>query len=311
MEPRILGLHHVTAIAGNAQRNHDFYTRVLGLRFVKKTVNFDDPGTYHLYYGDETGAAGTILTFFPWAHITPGRRGTGQATEIGYSVPAGSFAFWMERFDAHGVTYNQPSEKFGESYLTFLDPDGLKLELIVSKTDDPRTPWTTPEVGTDVATRGFHTVTLTLANAKGTAEILTDVFGYTLLEQHVNRSRYVTDTVQGAAYIDLVEVAGEPPSITAGGSVHHIAFRVKDNEAELYFRKKLLEKGLQPTPQIDRDYFHSVYFREPGGVLFEIATENPGFTVDEPLAELGTHLMLPKQHESRRTQLEASLPPIS
>ena len=310
MEPRILGLHHVTAIAGNAQRNHNFYTSVLGLRFVKKTVNFDDPGTYHFYFGDETGSAGTILTFFPWAHITPGRRGIGQATEIGYSVPAGSLDFWMERFAAHSVTHTQPGEKFGEQYLSFLDPDGMKLELIVSKTGDPRTPWATPEVGADVATRGFHTVTLTLASAKATAEILTDVFGYTLLEQHVNRHRYATDTVQGAAYIDLVEVPDEAASVTAGGSVHHIAFRVKDDEAELYFRKKLLDKGLQPTPQIDRDYFHSVYFREPGGVLFEIATENPGFTVDEPLNELGTHLMLPRQHEHRRALLETRLPQI-
>jgi len=310
MEPRILGLHHVTAIAGNAQRNFDFYTKVLGLRFVKKTVNFDDPGTYHFYFGDETGSAGTILTFFPWERITPGRRGTGQATEVGYSVPAGSLDFWMKRFEQHGVTYNKPAEKFGEQYLTFLDPDGLKLELIVSKTEDPRTPWTTAEVSADVATKGFHTVTLTLASIKATAEILTDVFGYTLLESHVNRHRYVTDTVQGAAYIDLVEVPGEARSVTAGGSVHHIAFRVQNDEAELYFRKKLIEKGMQPTPQIDRDYFHSVYFREPGGVLFEIATDNPGFTVDEPLAELGTKLKLPKQHERLRSQLEASLPPI-
>jgi glyoxalase family protein len=310
MEPRILGLHHVTAIAGNAQRNFHFYTKVLGLRFLKKTVNFDDPGTYHFYFGDETGSAGTILTFFPWEHITPGRRGIGQATEVGYSVPAGSFDFWMKRFEEHGVTYNKPSEKFGEQYLTFLDPDGLKLELIVSKTADPRTPWATAEVGAEVATKGFHTVTLTLANIKATAEILTDVFGYTLLEQHVNRYRYVTDTVPGAAYIDLVEVPGEARSVTAGGSVHHIAFRVKDDAAELFIRQKLIEKGLQPTPQIDRDYFHSVYFREPGGVLFEIATENPGFTVDEPLAELGTGLKLPKQHEHLRARLEASLPPV-
>jgi len=311
MEPRILGLHHVTAIAGNAQRNFDFYTKVLGLRFLKKTVNFDDPGTYHFYFGDETGSGGTILTFFPWANITPGRRGIGQATEIGYSVPAGSFDFWMKRFDAHGVTYNKPSEKFGEQYLTFLDPDGLKLELIVSKTADLRTPWTTAEVGAEVATKGFHTVTLTLVSIKATAEILTDVFGYTLLEQHVNRYRYATDTVQGAAYIDLVEAPGEARSVTAGGSVHHIAFRVKDDEAELAIRKKLIEKGLQPTPQIDRDYFHSVYFREPGGVLFEIATENPGFTVDEPLAELGTGLKLPKQHEHLRARLESILPRIN
>ncbi|MFD1873026.1 ring-cleaving dioxygenase [Hymenobacter bucti] len=311
MEPRILGLHHVTAIAGNAPRNYDFYTRVLGLRFLKKTVNFDDPGTYHFYFGDETGSAGTILTFFPWEHITAGRRGTGQATEIGYSVPAGSLDFWMQRFDANGITYNKPSEKFGERYLTFLDPDGLKFELIMSKTPDARTPWTTAEVSAEVATKGFHTVTLTLSSTQATAEILTDVFGYTLLEKHVNRSRYVTDTVPGGAqYIDLVEASGEARAITAGGSVHHIAFRVKDDEAELYFRQKLVARGLQPTPQIDRDYFHSVYFREPGGVLFEIATDNPGFTVDEPLAELGTHLMLPTQHEHLRPQLTQRLPSV-
>ena len=311
MEPRILGLHHVTAIAGNAQRNYDFYTRVLGLRFLKKTVNFDDPGTYHFYFGDEHGSAGTILTFFPWEHITAGRRGTGQATEIGYSVPAGSFDFWMQRFQANGITYNKPSEKFGERYLAFLDPDGLKFELIESKTPDPRTPWATPEVGADVATKGFHTVTLTLADPTRTAEILTEVFGYTLLEQHVNRSRYVTDTVPGGAqYIDLVAAPGEARAITAGGSVHHIAFRVQDDAAELFFRQKLVARGLQPTPQIDRDYFHSVYFREPGGVLFEIATDNPGFTVDEPLAELGTHLMLPTQHEHLRAQLAQRLPKI-
>lgn len=311
MEPRILGLHHITAIAGNAPRNYDFYTRVLGLRMVKKTVNFDDPGTYHFYFGDETGSAGTILTFFPWEHITAGRRGAGQATEIGYSVPAGSLDFWMQRFDDNGVTYSKPSEKYGERYLSFLDPDGLKFELIESKTPDARTPWTTVEVSAEVATKGFHTVTLTLASVQATAEILTDVFGYTLLEKHVNRSRYVTDTVPGVAqYIDLVEAPGEARAITAGGSVHHIAFRVKDDAAELYFRQKLVARGLQPTPQIDRDYFHSVYFREPGGVLFEITTDNPGFTVDEPLAELGTHLMLPTQHEHLRPQLTQRLPPV-
>jgi glyoxalase family protein len=226
-------------------------------------------------------------------------------------VPAGSFDFWMRRFNANGVTYNKPSEKFGERYLTFLDPDGLKFELIESKTSDTRTPWTSAEVSAAVATKGFHTVTLTLASIEATAEILTDVFGYTLLEKHVNRSRYVTDTVPGGAqYIDLVEAPGEARGITAGGSVHHIAFRVQDDAAELYFRQKLMARGLQPTPQIDRDYFHSVYFREPGGVLFEIATDNPGFTVNEPLAELGTHLMLPTQHEHLRPQLELRLPKI-
>ncbi|SET70595.1 ring-cleaving dioxygenase [Hymenobacter actinosclerus] len=310
MEPRILGLHHITAITNSAQRNLDFYTKVLGLRMVKKTVNFDDPSTYHLYYGDESGSAGTILTFFPWEGMMAGRRGTAQATEIGYSVPEGSLDFWMKRFDAHGITYNKPSEKFGEKYLTVLDPDGMKLELVVSKTPDPRTPWTTDEVDASVATRGFHHVTLTLASIKGTADVLTDIFGYKLIEQHVNRYRYATDTVEGAALVELVEVPSEKRGHVAAGSVHHVAFRVKDDAAHAHFRQKIAAKGFNVTQQIDRDYFHAIYFREPGGVLFEVATDNPGFTVDEPLAQLGTGLMLPKQHERLRPQLEATLPKL-
>ncbi|SMB98839.1 Glyoxalase/bleomycin resistance protein/dioxygenase [Hymenobacter roseosalivarius DSM 11622] len=310
MSDHILGLHHITAISSDAQRNYDFYTKVLGRRFLKKTVNFDDPSTYHFYFGDEVGSAGTILTFFPWQNMTPGRRGTGQATEIGYSVPEGSFDFWLKRFEQYNLTFNKPNEKFGEPYLTFLDPDGLKLELTVAKNPDPRTPWTTPEVSADVATKGFHNVTLTLASIKGTAEILTDVFGYKLVEQHVNRYRFATDAVPGAAIIDLVEAPGEARGHVAGGSVHHIAFRVPDDATEMRFREKIAARGLNITEQIDRQYFHSLYFREPGGILFEIATDNPGFMIDEPLAELGTHLLLPPQYEGRRAQIEAQLPVI-
>ncbi|MGI4820565.1 MAG: ring-cleaving dioxygenase [Janthinobacterium lividum] len=310
MENRILGLHHITAIAGNAQRNFNFYTKVLGLRFLKKTVNFDDPGTYHFYFGDETGSAGTILTFFPWEHMTPGRRGPAQATEIGYAVPTGSLDFWMKRFDAHGITYNKPAEKFGERYLTFLDPDGLKLEL-TEVAADPRTPWTTPEVGADVATRGFHHITLTLTDVKATAAVLTDVFGYKLVDQHVNRFRYATDAVDSANLVELVAAPGEGRGQIAAGSVHHVAFRVKDDATQMYFRDLLLKKGLQVTPQIDRQYFHAMYFREPGGVLFEVATDNPGFMVDEPLAELGKNLVLPPQYESQRAAIEAHLPVLS
>jgi glyoxalase family protein len=308
MENQILGLHHVTAIASDAQRNYNFYTRVLGLRFLKKTVNFDDPTTYHFYFGDESGSAGTILTFFPWTGMAPGRRGTHMATEIGYSVPEGSLDFWIKRFEQHHITYNKPAEKFGEQYLTFLDPDGLKLELTVAQRPDPRQPWTTSEVEAAVATKGFHNVTLTLANIKGTADLLTDVFDYKLVSQHVNRYRFATDTVQGAALIDLVEAPGEGRGHVAAGSVHHVAFRVKDDATQLALRDKILAKNLSITEQIDRNYFHSTYFREPGGVLFEIATDNPGFTVDEPLAELGTHLMLPPQYEARRAQIEKILP---
>ncbi|QHT71629.1 ring-cleaving dioxygenase [Rhodocytophaga rosea] len=307
MEDKILGLHHITAIAGNAKRNFDFYTKVLGLRFIKKTVNFDDPHTYHFYFGDEKGSAGTILTFFPWEGITPGRRGTRMATEIGYSVPENSFDFWVKRFEANNVTYNKPSEKFGEPYLTFLDPDGLKLELIASKTGDKRMPWETAEVKGEVATRGFHNVTLTLQNMKATADILTDIFGYKLIDQQVNRFRFATDAVESAAIIDIVEVPGEKQGMQAGGTVHHVAFRVKDDAAQMKFRQLILSKGHQITPQIDRNYFHSLYFREPGGVLFEIATDNPGFMVDESLEELGTNLKLPAQYESMRAEIENHL----
>ncbi|MNK86733.1 putative ring-cleaving dioxygenase MhqO [compost metagenome] len=312
MENKILGLHHITAIAGDAKRNFDFYSKVLGLRFIKKTVNFDDPGTYHFYFGDEVGSAGTILTFFPWgAGIQQGRKGSGMATEIGYSVPKGSLDFWQKRFEKYNVIYNKPAEKFGEKYLTFLDPDGLKLELIESKTEDNRKAWETDEVKADVATKGFHNITLTLNNIKPTAAILTDIFGYKLIDQDVNRYRYATDAVENAAIVDLVELPEEKRGLNANGTVHHVAFRVPNDEVLMKFREKIEDYGLQITPQIDRQYFHSLYFREPGGVLFEIATDNPGFTVDESLEELGQNLKLPAQYESQRAAIEEHLVKIN
>jgi glyoxalase family protein len=310
MENTINGIHHITAIAGNATRNFDFYTRVLGLRFVKKTVNFDDPKTYHLYYGDKQGSPGTILTFFPWEGIQTGRKGARQVTEIGYSVPEASFDFWLKRFEERNVIYNKVSEKFGEPYLTFLDPDGLKLELIASKSEDDRLPWETDEIKAENATRGFHNVTITTNKMQPTADILTGVFGYRLLEQNVNRYRFVTDTVKNAAVVDLVEVAGEVAGHVAGGSVHHVAFRVKNEEVLMQYRDKIAALGLNITDKIDRNYFYSLYFREPGGVLFELATDNPGFSVDEPLEELGTHLKLPAQYEKNRADIEKSLPEL-
>ena len=310
MENTINGIHHITAIAGNAKRNFDFYTKVLGLRLVKKTVNFDDPQTYHLYYGDKEGTPGTILTFFPWENIQTGRRGARQATEIGYSVPESSFDFWLNRFEKHNVTYNKVAEKFGEPYLTFLDPDGLKLELIASKTADNRLPWETDEVKAENATKGFHNVTITTNKMQPTADILTGVFGYRLLEQHVNRFRFVTDNVDNAAIIDLVEVAGEVAGHVAGGSVHHVAFRVKNEETLMYYREKIAALGLHITDKIDRNYFYSLYFREPGGVLFELASDNPGFSVDEPVETLGEHLKLPAQYEEMRSSLETTLPKL-
>lgn len=282
----------------------------MGLRLVKKTVNFDDPQTYHLYYGDKFGTPGTILTFFPWEGITAGRRGARQATEIGYSVPEGSLDFWLKRLEANNVLYNKPAEKFGEQYLTLLDPDGLKLELIVPKTEDNRLPWETAEVKAENATRGFHNITITTNKMDATAKILTDVFGYKLLEQHVNRFRFVTDAVDNAAIVDLVEVAGEVAGHVAGGSVHHVAFRVKNEEILMQYREKIAALGLHITDKIDRNYFYSLYFREPGGVLFELATDNPGFSVDEPVDQLGSGLKLPAQYENIREDLEKSLPSL-
>jgi glyoxalase family protein len=308
MEDRILGIHHITAIAGEAQRNYDFYTKVLGLRLVKKTVNFDDPGTYHFYYGNEKGTPGTILTFFPWTYVKKGTTGTGMATEIGYSVPAGSLEFWANRFKENEVKHDQPLERFGEIMLPFQDPDGLKLNLIVPGKEDAWQPSETAEIKSDAATKGFHSITLTVRDVKPTAEVLTEIFGYKLLKQEGNFYRFVTDAIENAAIVDIIEEPNGKPGIGAGGTNHHIAFRVKNEEILMAFREKVAARGLNITRKIDRNYFFSLYFREPGGVLFEIATDNPGFDVDEAANELGTHLKLPVQYEPQRSQIENTLP---
>lgn len=311
MENNVLGIHHITAIAGDAKRNYNFYTKVLGLRFIKKTVNFDDPNTYHFYYGDETGSPGTILTFFPWEGIQTGRRGSRQVTEIGYSVPAGSLEYWENRLKEQNIIYNKVAEKFGEQYLTFLDPDGLKFELTVANNPDDRKAWTNAGIPDQYAIRGFHNVTITSNKIAETAKVLTDILGFHLQETVVNRSRFVSDHVAQANIVDLVEAPGETPGHVAGGSVHHVAFRVKDEATLLYYRDKVIAMGLNITEKIDRNYFYSLYFREPGGVLFELATDNPGFTIDESAEELGTHLMLPAQYESQREEIEQTLPKLS
>ena len=310
MEKRILGLHHITAIAGRAQQNYDFYTKVLGLRLVKKTVNFDDPGTYHFYFGDTVGSPGNILTFFPWEGISQGKIGTGMATEIDYSAPEGSLEFWMERFEGYQVKHRGISERFGERLLPFYDPDGLQINLVVPKNDDTRLPWETTEVSKAEGLKGFHNVTLMLNEIEPTAAILTDIFGYKLQGQEDNRYRFITDAVDNAAIIDLLEVKGGQRGYNAAGTNHHIAFRVKDDSVLMEYREKILEQGFNITPKIDRNYFFSLYFREPGGVLFELATDNPGFDADETVEELGSSLKLPPQYESRRTEIEGVLPVI-
>jgi len=310
MENKILGLHHITAIAVDAQRNYDFYTKVLGLRMLKKTVNFDDPQTYHFYFGDGVGTPGSILTFFPWPGVKQGKNGTGMATGIGYSVPEGSLEFWKERFEKFNVTHHGISKKFGEDFLRIQDPDGLNLELIIPKHKDERKPWETADVKENVAIKGFHYVTLTLKDHKATAEILTDVLGYDLEGTEKNLFRFKTNAIENAAIVDILEDPKAERGQNAGGTNHHVAFRVKDEETLMAFREKVLQKGLQITEKINRDYFFSLYFREPGGVLFEIATDNPGFATDETLEELGSSLQLPDRYKGARAQIEKALPEL-
>lgn len=311
MESRILGLHHITAIAGSAKRNFDFYTKVLGMRMVKKTVNFDDPQTYHFYYGDKIGTPGSILTFFPWEDIGQGHTGTGMVTDIGYSVPKDSLEFWAGRFKQNNIKSGTIEKRFGDLVLPFEDPDGLKLEMTVPEIEDNRKAWETTEVDGAVATKGFHSVTLTLKRIAPTAAILTDIFRYKLLAQEGNRYRYITDAIKGASIVDLIEEPNVGPGRGAAGTNHHVAFRVKDDNILMEYREKIARRGLHITPKIDRDYFFSLYFREPGGVLFELATDNPGFTRDEPADELGSSLKLPKQYEGSRAEIEEVLPPLS
>jgi glyoxalase family protein len=310
MENRILGLHHITAIAGNANRNLAFYTQVLGLRLVKKTVNFDDPSTYHFYFGNEEGTPGTILTFFPWEGISKGTNGSGLATHIGYSVPKGSLEFWKNRLQEFHVDFEE-GEIFGEKLISFQDPDGLQLQFIESSTPDNRKPWLTDDIKDENALKGFHNITLTLKNAAPTIKVLTDIFGYDLQKKEGDRYRFATNAIETANIVDIIENDEIQSGKNSAGTNHHVAFRVKDEQVLMEFREKVVAAGLNITTKIDRDYFYSLYFREPGGILFEIATDNPGFTVDEPLDELGTNLKLPKQHESLRSRIEEVLPKLS
>jgi glyoxalase family protein len=308
MEERIIGLHHITAIAGEAKRNYNFYKNVLGLRFIKKTVNFDDPYTYHFYFGDKVGTPGTILTFFPWEGVQKGRRGTRQVTEIAYSIPENSLDFWMERFEKYNVNYEKVEERFGEQCLSFFDPDGLKIEFVIPKNGDDRQPWETEDITAAHATKGFHSVTIMANKLQPTADVLTNILGYKLLENKVNRYRFMTDATTTANFVDIVEEPGGIIGHVAGGSVHHVAFRVKDDQVLMDYRDKIVAAGLNITEKIDRNYFYSLYFREPGGVLFELATDNPGFAIDESVEELGTGLKLPEQYESSRQEITAHLP---
>jgi len=306
----ISGLHHVTALAGDAQRNVDFYVGLLGVRLVKRTVNFDSPGTYHLYYGDEAGNPGTILTFFPFPHGQAGQRGPGQATATAYSIPAGAMDYWIERFKKFNVHYEEPTSRFGEEVLTFYDPDDLQLELVVSPEDDIRQPWLQGPIPAEYAIRGFYNVTLLERSIESTDHLLVQTLGFRRVGELGNRYRYEIGTGGPGAILDIVHDPHAQPGHVAVGSVHHIAWRTTNDASQLDWQSELRNRGTEVTPVKDRKYFHSIYFREPGGVLFEIATNPPGFAIDESPAELGLHLMLPPWLESSRTELEQQLPPI-
>jgi glyoxalase family protein len=304
------GIHHVTAISGQAVRNFDFYTRALGLRFVKKTVNFDDPGTYHLYYGDRVGHPGTILTFFPWEHAAPGRGGVGLTQQTAFRIPASAVGYWTHRFIAKGVAHEALEKRFGEPVLSFADPDGMSLALVGAAAAESEPAWSGGDIPAEHAIRGFHGVTLMLDDGARTAAVLRDVLGFQSAGQDGPLARFHASEAVGGV-VDIRQAKGFLAGKLGRGSVHHIAFRAPDDTSQAAMARKLVaEHGLQPTHQLDRQYFRSVYFREPGGILFEIATDDPGFAVDEPVESLGRDLKLPPFLEGRRKEIEAVLPEL-
>jgi glyoxalase family protein len=310
MNATLHGLHHITAIASDPKENVRFYRTVLGLRFIKKSVNQDDPGTYHLYYGDYAGSPGTILTFFPWMGLQRGRPGTGQAYATAFSVPAGSLDFWKQRLTKFNVPTEAVTSRFGDEVLPFSDPDGMRLELVATTEADPRVPAPADDVPAGFAIRGFHSSTLALANARATSEVLTGPMGYRLINQEHNRVRYSVGSGGPGTYVDILTDPSIPRGLNGAGTVHHIAFRAATDGDEVAARAILTDAGLSVSPVIDRAYFKSIYYREPGGVLFEIATDQPGFAIDEPVERLGEKLGLPPRLEPYRTQIEAVLPPL-
>ncbi|MDR7485990.1 MAG: ring-cleaving dioxygenase [Armatimonadota bacterium] len=313
MDPQILGIHHVTAIASDPQANLDFYAGVLGLRLVKRTVNFDDPGTYHLYYGDGVGTPGTLMTFFPWPGAPRGQVGAGMVSATAFAIPPGALPFWQARLRAHGVIVEEPGVRFDGDVLTFTDPDGLPLELVTDGTADDARAWTGGPVPPQAALRGVHSVTLTVAGLGedcGSTRAVLERLGWQVAAQVGARTRYVLGAGGPGATLDLVCAPAAPRGQYAAGTVHHVAWRTPDDAHQSGWRERVREAGLDVTPVQDRQYFRSIYFREPGGVLFEIATDPPGFTVDESPEMLGSGLRLPPWLEPMRPRLERTLPPL-
>jgi glyoxalase family protein len=303
------GLHHVTAIATDPQANVDFYTRALGLRLVKQTVNFDAPDTYHLYYGDEQGSPSSLLTFFPWPGVPQGRQGAGMTTATAFSVPETALGWWHQRLTELGVDVDPPRTRDEEEVLTLRDPDGMVLDLVAS-VGDRRSGWDgVADIPAEQAVRGLHAIALSEQQLDPSAGMLTDLLGMSLAAEEGDRARF---GMSGGGPGALVDVLGgvRDRGRQAGGTVHHVAFRAPDLETMTVWQQELIGRGVQVTQIMDRQYFKSIYFREPGGVLFEIATDAPGFAIDEPLLELGRHLKLPPWLEPSREQIAASLPPL-
>ncbi len=319
MPPPIAGFHHVTAMCGDPQRNVDFYAGVLGLRLVKRTVNFDDPSSYHLYYGDAVGTPGTLLTFFAWPGARRGRRGVGQVAATALRIPAASVSFWLDRLHAHQIVGVDVGKRDGTTVISLADQDGMRLELVgLPEPNDARKEeariWPGSPVAPEHAIRALHGVTTELAETAGTVTLLTEVMGLRAVAPETNgRQRFGTEDTDGppSQFIELVSQPHERPGQVAVGFVHHVAWRVKDDETQLAWREFLQSRGYAVSPVMDRTYFHAIYFREPGGVLFEIATDPPGFTADgESVEALGNRLQLPPQFEGQRSTLEKALPPI-
>jgi len=307
----VLGLHHVTAISSDPQKTLDFYTKILGLRLIKLTVNYDDPSTYHIYFGDEVGHPGTVLTFFPWPGQPKGSTGAGQATNTSFSIPRESIPYWQDRLKSHSISLETPRKRFGDTVLSFTDNDGQGLELVGSQEIEQRTGWKQGPVPSEHAIRGFHGVTLTEEILERTETVLVDTLGFRLLGEEENRFRYAAGKGAAGTIVDIVSRPNVQRGFVSVGTIHHVAFRAADDEHQKALREEILKSDLNVTPVINRNYFHSIYFREHGGVLFEVATDQPGFTIDEPPERLGTQLALPPWLEHSRAEIEKNLPPVS
>lgn len=305
----IKGLHHITSMASGARENNRFFTDVLGLRRVKQTVNFDDPNVYHLYYGDQNGTPGTVMTYFPFSHMMNGRPGVGEVGEVQFAVPQGALTYWQDRLTAKGAGIIGTDTTFGAARLRFSGPDGDSLAL-VETANDARSPWTASGIGEDVAIRGFTGARFNLHDTAATSELL-GFMGYQKADTEGDTTRFIMPGGNGADTIDLVSLPKTPFARQGAGSVHHIAFAVENRQKQLEVRKALMDTGYQVTPVIDRDYFLAIYFRTPGGVLFEVATNEPGFDRDEDTAHLGEALKLPQQYEPFRSEIEANLEPLA